>query len=73
MIWFVRIGIIISICEDIISGDSITMTYKVLIAFARRTGEGRLKDWSRRGSSEGSSGRRISLGMLDIIFDNAIR
>ena len=56
-----------------ISGDSITMTYNVLMAFARNTGDGSLRDRSKRGNNEGSSGRRISFGMLAIIFDNAIR
>jgi len=43
------------------------------MAFARRTGDLRSRDWRSRGRREGSSGRRISLGMLAMMFDNAIR
>jgi hypothetical protein len=68
-----RLGIICSRCVDIISGDSITMTYKVSMMFARNTGEGRWRDCRRSGRREGNSGRRISLGILAIIFDKAMR
>lgn len=56
-----------------ISGDSMTMTYNVLIPFARNTGDGSLRDRSKRGNNEGNSGRRISFDILAMIFDNAIR
>jgi hypothetical protein len=39
-----RTGIRVSRFSDMISGDSMTMTYSVLMAFARRVGEGRERD-----------------------------
>ena len=68
-----RLGIIVGRCDDIISGDSITMMYNVLIAFARNAGDGSLMDSNNKGNKEGNSGRRISLGTLAMMLDNAIK
>jgi hypothetical protein len=68
-----RIGIIVSMCDLMISGDSIMRMYSVLIAFARRTGEGRVRDCNRSGNNEGSSGNRISFGTFAMILARAIR
>jgi len=68
-----RTGITVARWEEMTSGDSMTITYSVSMAFPRNTGDGKLSDCNNNGNNEGNSGSRISFGILPIMFDNAIK
>ena len=63
----------VSKCDDMSSGDSMTITHNVLMALIRSVGDGRLKESRRRGNKDANSGSNTSFGTLAIVLESAIK